>query len=75
MLPLELKIRDLHAKEQAGAIPARTLEDIPANYDPESFNSIIVLEGLRGRGRFLDMARDPRFGGDAGYTTTRVRPW
>jgi aminoglycoside phosphotransferase (APT) family kinase protein len=28
-----------------------------ANYDPESFNSIIVLEDLRGKGRFLDMAQ------------------
>lgn len=29
-----------------------------ADYDPDSFNSIIVLEDLRGKGRFLDMARD-----------------
>jgi hypothetical protein len=29
-----------------------------AEYDPQSFNSIIVLEDLRGRGRFLDMERD-----------------
>lgn len=29
-----------------------------ADYDPDSFNSIIVLEDLRGKGRFLDMDRD-----------------
>ena len=29
-----------------------------ANYDPESFNSIIVLEDLQGRGRFLDLTQD-----------------
>ncbi|WP_324742392.1 hypothetical protein U8326_03530 [Tsuneonella sp. CC-YZS046] len=29
-----------------------------ADYDPRSFNSIIVLEDLRGKGRFLDLERD-----------------
>lgn len=29
-----------------------------ADYDPQSFNSIIVLEDLRGKGRFLDLERD-----------------
>lgn len=29
-----------------------------ANFDPESFNSIIVLEDLHGKGRFLDLRQD-----------------